>query len=483
MPLARTRSLQVDERVEPVLGLGRDAHGLAGRVARSFAHELRQRAEGRSAAVYSQAMRGRFLNSSIAIALLWLLAAGMSCRSEHTGPYNVLLVTIDTLRQDRLHHAGNPRPTSPALDALARDGVVFPRSYSVAGWTLPSVASLLTGRYPKDHTATDFRFPMDAAIATLPEVLQQSGYHTRAVVSHFMLNPTNGFARGFDVFDDSVLAKGNPHAITSSREVTDIALEGVRSSSEPWFIWAHYFDPHFAYLQQPGFNVFGLSELDLYDQEIGFTDQQIGRLLDEVPHERTIVIFTSDHGEEFGEHGGHYHYTLYDEVMRTPFVVRAPFLEPGRRDAVAEQIDLLPTLLAMLGIEAEPELPGRDLFGEAPGEDIAYFERDRPPPWRQRGVVSGSHVLWVIEEVAMEQIPEDNRRTALPVENVEPGIYMYDLASDPKQTINLYYQTDEKSRELLALLTGHFSTGRAPGTRIELDEETRQQLRDLGYAE
>jgi arylsulfatase A-like enzyme len=420
---------------------------------------------------------------AVVACLLTMLVWVGGCRSEHAGPYNVLLVTIDTLRADRLHHLGYPRPTSPALDALASEGAVFPRSYSVSGWTLPSVASLMTGRYPKDHAATDFRFPIDPSVMTLPEILQASGYSTQAIVSHFMLNPTNGFARGFDVFDASVLEQGNPHDATTAREVTDLALAGMRAADAPWFIWAHYFDPHFVYHSQPGFGVFGSAELDLYDQEIGFTDQQIGRLLDEVEADRTIVIFTADHGEEFGEHGGVYHYTLYDEVMRTPLVVRAPFLEPGIRDGLAEQIDLLPTLLGMLGIERDPMLPGRDLFDPQASDGPAFFERDRPPPWRQRGVAVDDHVLWVIVEVDMEEIPEDNRRTAVPVKNVEPGIYMYDLASDPKQTINLYYPSDARSRELLALVEAHFSTERSPATRIELDEQTRQQLRDLGYAE
>jgi len=428
-------------------------------------------------------MNARLRTPTLAATLLTMLLTVGACRSEHSGPFNVLLVTVDTLRVDRLHHAGNPRPTSPALDALAAEAVVFRDSYSVSGWTLPSVASLLTGRYPKDHTATDFRFPMDAGLPTLPEILRLSGYHTRAVVSHFMLNPINGFARGFDVFDSSVLSKGSPHDTTTSKEVTDLALAGIRDSNEPWFIWVHYFDPHFVYNKQPGFQVFGRDVLDRYDQEIGFTDHQIGRLLDEVQAERTIVIFTADHGEEFDDHGGQYHYTLYDEVMRTPFLVRAPFLEPGVRDGMVEQIDLVPTLLTMLNISTGAEMPGRDLFDASAQDGPSFFERDRPPPWRQRGVRVGDHVLWEIEEIAIEEIPEENRLTAVPVLNVEPGIYMYDLASDPKQTINLYYESDSRSRELLGLVKDHFAATRPPSTGVELDEQARQQLRELGYVE
>lgn len=416
-----------------------------------------------------------------ALALIGALALSTGCESRDV-PYDVLLITVDTLRPDHLHYAGDPRPTSPALDDLAREGIVFPRSYSVAGWTLPAMATLLTGRYPKDHTATDFRFPMDRSIVTLAERLQARGYDTQAYVGHFMLGPDNGFARGFDVFASSPLGQGDLHKVSTSKEVTDLALAGLDRATEPWFVWVHYFDPHFEYLAHPGMAVFGKSELGRYDQEIAHTDLHIGRLLDAIDPHHTIVIFTADHGEEFGEHGGKYHYTLYDEVMRTPLVIRAPFLEPGVDMGVAEQIDVIPTLLGMLGIEVPADLPGRNLL-EAENDGPTFFERDRPPPWRQRGVVVGDLALWVIEEVPMEEILPENRGTAATVLNVKPGTYMYDRSWDPEQKINLYYEKDPKALELLSLLNQHFRESKSPTGKLHLDDALLQRLRKLGYVQ
>jgi arylsulfatase A-like enzyme len=211
-------------------------------------------------------------------------------------------------------------------------------------------------------------------------------------------------------------------------------------------------------------------------------------LLDELEEENTIVIFTADHGEEFGEHGGHYHYTMHDEVMRTPFIIKAPRLRAAERTGdeqkgIVEQIDIVPTLLALLGMEADSNLPGRDLLNAAESDGPAFFERDRPPPWRQRGVRVGDRMLFVVDERPMESIPRAIRGTYAPVENVKPGIYMYDLASDPEERINLYDENDPKSLELLGLVAAHFQNSRSPTSEIELDEATRDKLRALGYVE
>ncbi len=393
---------------------------------------------------------------------------------------NILLITVDTLRHDRPHFAGNPWPTTPSLDALAARGVVFPKSYSQAGWTLPSIATILTGRYPKDHGATDFMLPISESTPTLAEILSAAGYDTRAFVSHVILDERSGVARGFGHFDASVLAIGNPHLVSTSREITDNALAGLHAARQPFFIWVHYFDPHFDYLAHDGLEAFGGSDSNRYDQEIAFTDDQIGRLLEQVSDD-TIVVFTSDHGEEFGEHGGVYHYTLHDEVLRTPLVIRAPDLEPGTNAAIAEQIDLLPTLLAMLQIAPPAGLPGRDLFATNVTDGPVFVERDNPPPWRQRGVILGSQSLWVIEEIAAAEVPEASRLTATPVKNVHPGIYLYDEAVQPGQNLNLYFKDDPQALALLGLLSEHFSQGLRPNSRFEMDDELREKLRSLGY--
>jgi len=365
---------------------------------------------------------------------------------------------------------------------LADDGVVFPVSYSQAGWTLPSVASIFTGRHPKDHGATDFQLPIAEGMPTMAEILAANGYETKGFVSHIILDQATGIARGFQEYDSWVLEIGNPHKVSSSSELTTRALAAMGRATEPWFIWIHYFDPHFDYLAHTGFGVFGDSGSDRYDQEIAHTDLHIGRLLDEVPDD-TIVIFTSDHGEEFGEHDGLYHYTLHSEVMRTPLVIRAPFLEPGIDSSVAEQIDILPTLLSMLGIESDAPMVGRDLFDPSIPDGPTFVERDRPPGWRQRGVIVGKRSLFVIEEVDPEASKTTRPRTAVPVTNVRPGIYLYDEEILPGEKLNLYFEEDPEGMELLGLLMSHFGKGEDPAERAELDEDLKEKLRKLGYIE
>ncbi|MCI0451431.1 MAG: sulfatase, partial [Candidatus Latescibacteria bacterium] len=241
------------------------------------------------------------------VAVLLFLAVFVGSCTREKKPPNLVLITVDTLRPDRLGYNGNARRVSPAVDRLASEGVVFSNAVSVSGWTLPSVATIFTGRYPKDHGAVDFHWTLDASLPTLPEILRERGYDTYGFVSHIMLTPTYGMGEGFLTFDSSVLNVGHPHEIMTSQDLTEIALRGMRNLKEPYFVWVHYFDPHFAYLEHPQY-AFGPRDVDRYDAEIAYTDYYIDDLLKVTDRGNTIVVFTSDHGEEFGEHAGQYHY-------------------------------------------------------------------------------------------------------------------------------------------------------------------------------
>lgn len=396
------------------------------------------------------------------------------------GPPNLVLISVDTLRPDRLGCYGHSRATSPAVDQLAAEGVVFTNAWSQAGWTLPAVATILTGYYPKDHGATDFHWSLDASLRSIASILRRNGYDTQGYVSHVILTPSYGIGDGFRHFDYSVLDVGHPHDVSTAKPLTDLALQGLRHAEKPYFLWVHYFDPHFEYLAHPAFSSFGNTDIDRYDGEIAHTDYHIARLLRQLD-DNTVVVFTSDHGEEFAEHAGLYHYTLYDEVMRVPLVIRAPGLASGTNDAPAEQIDLLPTILALLDIEAPAGLPGRDLLSGEPDDTPVFFERDRPPPWRQRGVVKGQHKLFVVEMQDSLDIPPASRGTEVPVTNVHPGIYLYDLAADPDERANLYTDSNPTALELLGLVTQHFASGAKREHPMELDEALVEKLRSLGY--
>ncbi len=400
--------------------------------------------------------------------------------------YNVLLICVDTLRPDHLGYNGYARNTSPTIDKLALEGVRFEKGYSASGWTLPSMATILTGLYPKDHLATDFHWAMDPGVPTLAAILRKNGYDTRAYVSHVFLKPMYGFGEGFRSFDFSVLNVGDSQQVSTSKELTDLAIADLSKLEKPFFMWVHYFDPHFAYLSHEGWESFGQNDIDRYDQEIAYTDSHIARLIEKLKRrglwDHTIVIFTADHGEEFGEHGGSYHETFYEEVLRVPVVIAAPFLEPGVNRTIVEQIDFLPTILGLLKISAPANLPGKDLFagsGESPRP--IFVERDRPFPWVTRGLIDGNDKLIVVEVGDSANVPMSSRGNYAPVANVLPGTYMYDLSRDPGETRNIYSDADPRAMELLSLLARQYAAPRERTHRVEVDQELNKKLRSLGY--
>ncbi len=418
----------------------------------------------------------------LAVGVGWFVAR----RPSADRPLNVLLICVDTMRHDRAGYAGYEQLTTPALDRLASQGIVFSNAYSQTGWTLPSMATILTGTYPKTHGATDFHLSMDPSVPTLAATLRDRGYDTRAFTSQLLLTHKYGFAAGFRKFDDSVLDMGPTHDTSTGERISDLAIEDLDNLTEPFFMWVHYFDPHYKYLSHAPWDEFGDSDSDRYDQEIAFADRQIGRLLDALDElgldDRTIVIFTSDHGEEFGEHGGEYHRTTYDEVVRVPLVVRAPFLAPGESDVITDQIDFVPTILSALGMEdAMPGLPGKDFLSADVEPGPVFIETDRPPGWHQRTVVDGGLKLIAIAEADLEAIPFNSRRVLSPTTNVVPGTYLYDLEADPGEQNDLYYDGHPDADRLLALLAGYVAGSSAAPGEVELDDETREQLRALGY--
>jgi arylsulfatase A-like enzyme len=431
----------------------------------------------------------RLLARLVILAVFIVVAAISFLHLSSRKPYNLVFICIDTLRPDRLGYCGHTRNTSPNIDSIAAEGVVFERCYSQTGWTLPAMATIFTGEYPKDHGATDFHFRMDHRLPTLASILRELGYDTRGYVSHVVLTPRYGFAKGFRKFDYSVLNLGHPHDVATAEPLTDLALRDISDISEPFFIWLHYFDPHFEYLKHDGWAHFGSTDVDRYDGEIAHTDYHIGRFLDHLEaqgfKEHTVVVITSDHGEEFGEHGGQYHYTLYEEVLRVPLIIRAPFLDPRTEDLIVEQIDLLPTMLSTLGVESSPDLPGRDILDSPSSRRPVFLERDRPPPYRQRGVILDDHKLTVVEVVDPTILPAESRGTHSRVANVTPGISTYDLCADPQEKINTFGDRASDLEELLTTLAAHFE-GRGGGSyqsKVEIDDALREKLRSLGYLE
>ena len=400
-------------------------------------------------------------------------------------PLNLLLVSVDTIRSDHLGYEGYPRATSPHIDGLAREGIVFRNAYSQSGWTLPSMATIMTGLYPHQHGATRLDTRIRASVPTLALMLGRAGYDSRAYVSHYLVDATHQLDRGFDHFDSSVLGLGNPAKITTSKALTDLAISDLDRIREPWFLWIHYFDPHLFFLPHQDFR-FGAADLDRYDGEIAHNDHQIGRLLAALEErdllDRTVVVFTADHGEEFGEHGGLGHFTLYEEVLRIPLVVRSPRAGPLTVELPVGQIDVLPTLLPLLGFQVPPGFPGRNTLADSAAPSPIFAERTQPATFRQRTVISGGFKLIYIDRnphppsYAGKIEYEEQAKLAV-------GLRLFEIRSDPGETTDLIDERPDVARDLLALLQSRFvEIAPAEGT-IELTKERLDELRELGYIE
>ncbi len=408
-----------------------------------------------------------------------------SCAESPEPPRNLVLITVDTLRPDRLGFSGSERSTSPAIDRLASEGVRFQTAYSQAGWTLPSLATILTGQYPTRHGAIEVDHSIDADLSTLASLLKTAGYQTSAFVSHVMLSPKHGFSDGFDIYDASVLDVGHPHKVSTAAILTDKVLDTLPTPDSPFFVWIHYFDPHFDYMPHETWSDWGSTEIDLYDGEIAFTDQQIGRLLDGLTEaglmKNTLTIFTGDHGEAFGERGTRHHFSMYEEVIRVPLIIHGPSIGSGDINSAAQQVDLMPTILAALDLEPSADLPGRDLLSDDERSQDIFIERHRPQPFVQQAVIRGADKLMRIDVAAEIRDTPERLESAFKRTKVQPGIYLFDLEDDPDELNNLYTPDDPKAIELLAILSKHFEDSADSAGDIAIDDETREQLEALGY--
>ncbi|MGN6105462.1 MAG: sulfatase-like hydrolase/transferase [Kofleriaceae bacterium] len=304
--------------------------------------------------------------------------------------FRVLFITIDTIRADHVSAYGYPRQTTPNLDALARDGTLFEHGWAHAPSTRYSIPAILTGRLPLDvHYDTSIEgWPgLAASATTIAEALGPLGFTaTGAITNYWYFDKSRRMDQGIAEYDNenarlhSGVAGAGPEQTrgSSSKEQTDKALAFVeRHAAERWFLWVHYYDPHYAYEPHPGIESFGSDRVALYDGELRYTDQHIGRLLDGLRarglYDNTVVVVTGDHGEGFGEHAIELHgYHLYAAQTRVPMIVRVPGVAPRRSTTPAGHIDLLPTLVNLAGGQPTTEMQGRSLV-----DAIAGTDRDR----------------------------------------------------------------------------------------------------------
>jgi len=283
---------------------------------------------------------------------------------------NVVIISIDTLRYD-MGYMGYKRAISPRIDELAARSVIYERAYALASYTGKSVGPMLIGKYGSETHRNWGHFNKFSTEDTfVAERLQAAGTHTIAVHGHRYFGKFGGLERGFEVLDLSAAppegAKWATDTTVTSEKLTDAAIAALQQApdAKPFFLWVHYLDPHADYKQHESVPSFGGSARDMYDGEVAYTDQQIGRLLDHLAarpdKDRTSIIVTSDHGEAFGEHKMWRHgVELWEVLVRVPLVVHVPGIEPKRIEARRSLIDLVPTVLDLMG-QPQPSGEGDD---------------------------------------------------------------------------------------------------------------------------
>jgi arylsulfatase A-like enzyme/cytochrome c-type biogenesis protein CcmH/NrfG len=421
--------------------------------------------------------------------LLALLLLGLpacdSGRGNRLEGWNVLLLTLDTTRQDRIGAYGYGTARTPVLDRLAADGVRFDQAVAQAPITLPTHASILTGLNPTRHGAriNGFHRLADDHV-TLAEILKAAGYQTGAAVSAFVLDRRFGLAQGFDAYDDNAesMSRANEFEDASrpAAETTRAALRiaGEFAADRPFLLWVHYFDPHFPYTPPPEIGrKFPSTKSGQYDGEIAVMDREIGNLLDGLERlgrmDETLIVTVADHGEGFpGPHDEDSHgFYVYEDTLRVPllFTARGRWSAPRTVDRLVRQIDISPTVVDLLGIEAAVPFEGtsfRPLLegAETAGEDVVSYA-EAIAPWASYG--------WAVLYQLRDQ---DWKYIDAPVPE------LYHLAEDPLESRNLAEVRPERVRDFLALLESmDESESSMTGTGLDADDLAR--LRNLGYTE
>jgi choline-sulfatase len=407
---------------------------------------------------------------------------------------NVLLITIDTLRLDRVGAFGGRQGLTPNLDRLAAEGLRFTHAYSAVPLTLPSHASILTAVSPPVHgLRANGLFRLGPRLPTLATVLKGAGYRTGAFVGAFVLDARFGLNRGFDVYDDRYGEKPDGDAAEGAERRAEEVIKPATAwilnpainqqsaiSNQQWFAWVHLYDPHEPYRAPEPY----ASQHEPYDAEVAYTDAMVGKLLADLRAagqlDRTLVIVAADHGESLGEHGERTHGVfVYDTTMRVPWIisgsgVRVQGSGGTADDRLVRLIDLAPTALALVGVEPPASFEGRSITSSV----VSGFSR----------TVARDDRTAYIEAMDANLTRNWAPLTAVATRDYKlidlPTAELYDLRSDPHETVNLFARDGERARTLEALLRGMTASFQSRGSAAEkttLGAEARQRLQALGY--
>jgi choline-sulfatase len=411
------------------------------------------------------------------ICIAWLLLAGSQALCEPPlRRMNLVLVTIDTLRADRLGCYGYSRIETPNLDGIAKKGVLFENAVTATPLTAPSHASIFTGLYPTVHKVRDTGgFVLEAPHTTLAQILHQQGWDTAAFVGSSVLKKQFGFNQGFAVYDDE-MPKPDPrrmpgeYAERRADAVVNRAIRWLASQpARPFFLWVHVFDPHSPYDPPAPFREKYAGRL--YDGEVAYADQQLGRLFAAVakkaPPENTLIAVLSDHGESLGEHGEYTHGVfLYDSTLRIVFLLAGPGVPAGLRlKQQARTIDVLPTLLELMGGTIPRGVQGASLAADFKG-------KVDPAAW--------SYVETLYPKINMGWAELRGIRTNRWKYIRAPKPELYDLVRDPAEASNVIASHAAEAQQLEISLKAVSEGVEKVETRM-VDRRTLAQLKSLGY--
>ena len=394
-----------------------------------------------------------------------------------------MLITVDTLRADRLHCYGSNSVATPAIDRLATDGILFQQAVVQVPLTLPSHCSILTGTYPSAHGVHDQAgFSLGAQPPTLAELLERAGYATGGFVGSSVLSASTGIGRGFRRYSDVPLsaASGGVPRDGLERRGDQVVSEALAWLEEPGrgraFVWIHLWDPHTPYAApEPFKSRYGAAP---YDGEVAFVDSLIGMLIERLErrgwYDNSLIVFTSDHGEALGEHGESTHgFFLYDATLRVPLIIK-PMAGGGAGRVLSGQvrsIDIAPTVLGLAGIERDPRMQGESL---APR--FAGTAADTPLDAYSETYFPYFHFEWS---------PLTALRTAKHKYIDAPRPELYDLERDPREESNRLQNEPSVTAELEGRLRATYPRV-LPGdggvsAPAPVDRATVERLRSLGY--
>jgi len=444
------------------------------------------------------------LASIIIFILVSISFVSFNEKKKSSGP-NVVFIVVDTLRSDHTSIQDPVKRTTGYLkNTLLPDSIYFRRGYSNSPWTLPSVSSMLTSKYPSQLGIRNLISKIGEREFTITELMREEGYRTGGVISHILLNNNYGFAQGFDYFSDkNISGEYGNHIAISSPGVTKDAIKFIRSQKDmKFFLFLHYFDPHYIYLdheKREGYSgkftskdisflrdqirkkEFSSDDTDYlkycYDTEIRYTDFYVGKVIEELKkngvYDNTIIIFTSDHGEEFVERGwlGH-STTLYNEQTAVPIMIKPADKEHLHLRKLEEtpvsNIDLLPTLITMANLKRMPRLTGKDLFRTDPYDHTFFGEVSQKEFGSDIELVS---VVW------------NNWKM---IKDLKNNLFeLYNISGDREEKLNLSGSDPVISAKLKLKLQRWLKKVREPGPagkkRSSLTDSEKEKLKTLGY--